>query len=84
MCALGSFIGFIFFPMVSDKKGPKKALVISWFVGVGGCCLMAVAYNYLILGFGYLLAGFGFNPSITLAYTMINDHSSTFFFYKFK
>jgi MFS family permease len=76
MGSLGSFIGFFIFPMISDNKGPRLALIGSWATCVVGCLLMGVANNYYLITIGYLLAGIGVNPAITLHYTFINDHST--------
>ena len=76
MGALGSFIGFIVFPMLSDNKGPKLALVISWNIAWLGCFIVLIALNYYMILIGYFLVGFGINPAITLHFTLINDHSS--------
>ena len=76
MGALGSFMGFIIFPMISDNKGPRLALIGSWFTCILGCILMAIANNYYFILIGYFLAGFGVNPAITLHFTFMNDHST--------
>ena len=80
MGALGSFLGFIIFPMLSDNKGPRIALISSWFTCITGNIIMAVANNYYLLLIGYFLSGLGANPAITLHFTFINDHSSIYIF----
>lgn len=81
---MGSFIGFLVFPMIADNKGRKIGWVLSWGCATLGCVMMAVSFNFWIIFIGYFLAGFGANPAITLHYSFINEHSSNLFIYSIK
>ena len=78
MLGLGSCIGYLFFPMISDNKGPRIALIASWVTGFLGCLIMSLAYDFDIMLVGNIVAGFGINPALTIQYAFINGHSSKF------
>jgi OCT family organic cation transporter-like MFS transporter 4/5 len=75
MSYLGSFMGFMVFPMIADNVGRRIGLILAWGTCTIGCILMASSVNYPMMIIGYFLAGFGVNPAVTLHYSFINEHS---------
>ena len=56
MGSLGSLIGFLLFPMISDNKGPRVALLLAWATGIQ--LLIELEKMIWIIKFDIIIADF--------------------------
>ncbi|CAD8213752.1 unnamed protein product [Paramecium pentaurelia] len=72
---LGSVSGLIISSFIADNYGRKLSLSISWAMTSFGALLVTFAMNYQMIAIGLFFLGFGGNPTITVHYSFINEHS---------
>ncbi|KAL4481966.1 hypothetical protein ABPG74_008055 [Tetrahymena malaccensis] len=72
----GSIIGFIISIYISDNKGRKIASIVFWLIGAVGCAFIGIfSHNIWLSTLGFSLANAGVNPTITIHFCFINEHS---------
>ncbi|CAD8117905.1 unnamed protein product [Paramecium primaurelia] len=72
---LGSVSGLIIFSFIGDNYGRQLSLSISWAMTSFGALLVKFAINYQMTAIGLFFLGFGGNPTITVHYQFIDEHS---------
>ncbi|CAD8175056.1 unnamed protein product [Paramecium octaurelia] len=72
---LGSVSGLIIFSFIADNYGRKMSMSISWSMTSLGALIVTFAMNYQMIAIGLFFLGFGGNPTITVHYSFINEHS---------
>lgn len=73
---LGSFIGFLVFPAISDNKGRKFSHTLALAFGSLGCILMACATGeaaFIMMLIGFLIAGFALNPGTSIHFSYLKE-----------
>lgn len=73
---LGSFVGFLVFPALSDNKGRRFSHTLALICGAIGCILMSCAVGeaaFPMMLIGFLIAGFSFNPSTSVHFSYLRE-----------
>ncbi|KAL4481625.1 hypothetical protein ABPG74_007714 [Tetrahymena malaccensis] len=73
---IGSLCGTFFFSFLSDLKGRKLPIIISWAVSVLGIGILAFSQNVAMIFVGQFLGGFGIYPASTLAFIIMSEQST--------
>ncbi|KAL4459389.1 hypothetical protein ABPG74_018002 [Tetrahymena malaccensis] len=72
---VGSFFGQFFFSFLSDLKGRRLPMILSWIFGVLGSAILAFSENVAMVLAGQFLCGFGIYPSTTIAFIIMSEQS---------
>lgn len=72
---LGCFLGLLIFPTISDNKGRKITLAITWGIVTLGCLFTVLFMNLTVILIGQMVIGFGMNASLTINYTLLSEQS---------
>jgi MFS family permease len=73
---LGSFLGFLIFPALTDNYGRRFSHTIALVIGAIGCILMACAYGdaaFPMMLIGFLTAGFSINPGTSIHFAYLKE-----------
>jgi MFS family permease len=70
---VGSVVGLIIIPYISDNWGRTKAIKSSWGLFVFGILSICISDSSIMVGIGQFLCGFGCYPALTICYSFLNE-----------
>ncbi|KAL4460476.1 hypothetical protein ABPG74_000227 [Tetrahymena malaccensis] len=72
---IGSLFGTFFFSFLSDLKGRRLPMIISWAFSVLGVGILAFSQNVAMIFVGQFFGGFGIYPASTLGFIILSEQS---------
>ncbi|EWS71161.1 MFS transporter (macronuclear) [Tetrahymena thermophila SB210] len=72
---IGSLFGTFFFSFLSDLKGRRLPMIISWAFSLMGIGILAFSQNVAMIFIGQFFGGFGIYPASTLAFIILSEQS---------